>query len=62
MAAMATTAPLNPSALTGTGAAIIGSLAGGGAVRAGDHASFRSSGRIPPCQSATPASFPISLR
>ena len=25
---MATTAPLNPSALTGTGAAIIGSLAG----------------------------------
>ena len=61
---MATTAPLNPSALTGTGAAIIGSLAGGGggAVRAGDHASFRSSGRIPPCQSATPASFPISLR
>lgn len=57
---MATTAPLNPSALTGTGAAIIGSL--GGAVRAGDHASFRSSGRIPPCQSATPASFPISLR
>lgn len=27
---MATTAPLNPSALTGTGAAIIGSLAGGG--------------------------------
>ena len=48
MAAMATTAPLNPSALTGTGA--------------GDHASFRSSGRIPPCQSATPASFPISLR
>lgn len=61
MAAMATTAPLNPSALTGTGAAIIGSLAGG-AVRADDHASFRSSGRIPPCQSATPASFPISLR
>ena len=31
---MATTAPLNPSALTGTGAAIIGSLAGGGGMDA----------------------------